>query len=134
MSAAPAQGAAPSFHPEWLLLAPAVVLIVVGVWLTRGRREDYEEERRVRRLEELGGKEAGRGWYARAKAWRMGLGEPTRMAAGLSSVLLGYHIVAWVTGWKLLAAPVERWWVVVLVVVVAVVASVGMDRKWGREG
>ncbi|MFO0831359.1 MAG: hypothetical protein U0637_05875 [Phycisphaerales bacterium] len=129
MSAAPDAVPAASIHWNWLLLGPAVVLVVVGVWLTRGRREEFEEERRVRRLEVLGGKESAQAWYARAKEWRMRLSDPTRMVVGLSAVLLGYHVVAWTTSDRLLAVPVERWWVLALLILVGVGASLGMDRK-----
>ena len=121
-------------HWEWALVVPALALIVVGVWLTRGRRDDIEEQRRIRRLQALAGKEGPGGVLAGFQAWKLTLREPTRMVVGASSILMGYHIGAWVmpARWQPLSVPLERWWIVVLIVVLAVGGSLLMDRWQAR--
>lgn len=123
------------FEWTWLLVAPALFFVALGVWLTRGRRDDVEEERRKQRLEVLAGKELGMKFWDRARDWRMSLREPTRMVVGVSSVFFGYHVIAWVTPdrWRPLSVPQDRWWIVVVVVVCAVAGSLWMDRLQARS-
>ncbi len=123
------------FEWSWLLLGPAVLAVAFGVWMTRGRRDDVEEERRTQRLEVLAGKQHAMSMLSRARDWRMGLREPTRMGVGVSSVFLGYHVIAWVAPdrWRPLSVPQDRWWIVVLVVACAIGGSLLMD-KWQARG
>lgn len=135
-AAPPGPGAGDTmFEWSWLLLGPAVLAVAFGVWMTRGRRDDVEEERRTQRLEVLAGKQHAMSMLWRARDWRMGLREPTQMGVGVSSVFLGYHVIAWVAPdrWRPLSVPQDRWWIVVLVVTCAIGGSLLMD-KWQARG
>lgn len=93
-----------------------------------------EEQRRVKRLQDLAGKLSPGGPMSVLRAWKLGLREPTRMVVGASSILMGYHIAAWVlpARWQPLSVPLERWWMVALVVGLAVGGSLWMDRWQAR--
>jgi hypothetical protein len=129
-------------HMPWaevLLVVPALVLAAVGVWLMRGRRLDLQEEARIDRLSEVRGDplpttSMGRVWQS-AQQWRRTLREPTRLVLGVSALLLGYHLSAWVlpSTWMPFRVPEHRWWILVLGVLLAVSGSLAMDRWERRE-
>jgi len=66
------------------------------------------------------------------------MSKPTRMACGLSAIVLGYHLGAYVSPdhWFGLKVPLERWWMVVGWAVLMVGGSLLVDRlaERGQKG
>jgi len=60
---------------------------------------------------------------------------PTRLTAGVSGLIIGYHMLAWSlpSGWLALRVPFERAWVVGVVAGVALSGSLLADRLEARD-
>jgi hypothetical protein len=96
-----AAGPDPSVWPGVAIYAGAAAVFLTGVWfLWGGRRPGSGQEVEHHRL------------LAR---WRAGMSIPSRLAVGLSLILLGYHFAAWNSpeSWRLLKVPREYWWAVI---------------------
>lgn len=83
------------------------VVFCIGLWVLGGRA-DLDTARTLRRL---------------SKA--------SRAVVGLSLMIAGYHVAAYVSpsGWLPLRVPLERAWIMGLVMVVGVGLSLVMDRR-----
>lgn len=68
---------------------------------------------------------------ARIRAWRSRLSDPTRLAIGASSAILGYHLAAWSTprAWGLLCVPWQFSWLLIAGIILAVVGSLALDAR-----
>jgi hypothetical protein len=82
-------------------------VFAAGLWVL-GSRKDLEKPRQV---------------------WRFSVA--TRAVLGLSLMIAGYHIAAYVSpsGWFRLRVPIEKAWIMGAVMVVAVGTSLFLDRK-----
>lgn len=102
---------------EWWQLAGLLVggaVLSTGVFMLRaGRTRDVSEADRA---------EPG------------GLSVPTRLAVGLSLLVVGYHAAAYSlpTGWLWLRVPVDRLWVMGVALAAVVVGSLFLDGREGR--
>ena len=66
-----------------------------------------------------------------AGARRASLSVPTRMALGLTLLVLGYHVAAWSLpdSWTPMKVPLERWWMLAAGAGAMIGSSVAMDRR-----
>lgn len=142
--APPAGGGAQGMGADaWLgaLVAPGLALLVGGVWMVWGKRAARTESTGQAAAATAAGASEARpdGWagaWVRARAWRDGLTQPTRLVLGLCAILVGYHVLAYVLPghWLPLRVPVERWWWLGVGVVLAVGATLGLDKMEKRLG
>lgn len=77
----------------------------------------------------------GRGAGRNPSAFVRRLSEPTRLAAGVALLVVGYHLVAWSlpVHWLPIRAPARHWWAVLGLAVVLVTGSAWADRLEGRH-
>lgn len=118
------------------LLLPAVTLIALGLWMVWGRRAELNREERHR--EDV--KAAMRGdnlpadtLRMRLDRWRDSRTEPTRLVLGMSALLMGYHIAAYVLPPHILPfhVPWDRAWILAAGVALIVTSSLAIDRMQG---
>jgi len=129
--------AAMSGVPLWqVVLGGLLGALICGVagWVLWGRRPDLDREQQAADVAALTRPELALRMSERLRAWRHGLSEPTRLALGISLLLVGYHAAAYLfpDAWLAFRVPEAQWWMLVGVVLVLVGGSMAMDRMEGR--
>ncbi|GDY00661.1 hypothetical protein LBMAG48_30640 [Phycisphaerae bacterium] len=115
------------------LLIPAIMLIALGLWMLWGRRGALNQQERHR--EDVKAAMQGAAltrdtWRTRLAQWRDTRTEPTRLVLGMSMLMLGYHIAAYVLPPYILPfhVPWDRAWILGLGIAGVVTASMAIDR------
>lgn len=127
-----------SGEPLWQVVLGGVIgAMICGMagWVLWGRRQDLDREQQAADVAALTRPELARRRSERLRAWRHGLSEPTRLAVGVSLLLVGYHGAAYLfpDQWLAFRIPESHWWALCGVVVALVGGSVAMDRLEGRS-
>lgn len=115
------------------LLLPALALIGLGLWMVWGRRAELNREERHRedvKAAMRGDGVAPQTLRVRLAQWRDSRTEPTRLVLGMSALLVGYHIAAYVLPPHILPfhVPWDRAWILAAGVALLVTSSLAIDR------
>jgi hypothetical protein len=126
-----------SGEPLWqVVLGGLVGALICGAagWVLWGRRQDLDREQQAADIAALTRPDHAARTSERLRAWRHRLSEPTRLAIGVSLLLVGYHSAAYLfpDQWLAFRIPESHWWALCGIVLALVGGSVAMDRLEGR--
>ncbi len=98
------------------------MLGVVGLWMMRNAKRTIHEPGTEESVSDSDASTAS------------GLSIPTRLAFGITAMVVGYHLIAWSVPRPMFGVPISRWWMVLVVGVLVVGGALVADRVERAKG
>jgi len=98
------------------------LLGVAGLWMLRNAK---------RTIHEPGSQESS---SDTDESPELGLSIPTRLAIGITIMIVGYHLIAWSVPRPMYGVPIGRWWMVLGIGVLVVGGAFFADRVERLKG